>query len=175
MPDSQGRRDPFVLHLEELRQRGDRGALAALRRGLGRPPGTVPDMYPHVLPWARDRWREDACYLVGSLFALHSEGREEGNMGTAFAIMRSRDTKASESLERRFIALLNSHRDELATHLRSAVSLLKAKDVPVNWHRLLRDILYWDHESHFIQQNWAREFWGREATAPSEIGEPEGP
>ena len=65
----------------------------------------------------------------------------------------------SESLEKRFVALLNCHGDDLPNHLRQAVSLLKAKDVAVNWHQLLRDVLYWDHEARFVQQQWAREFW----------------
>ena len=82
-------------------------------------------------------------------------------MGTAFAMVKER----SESLEKRFIALLNCHRDDLPNHLRQAVSLLKSKDVPINWHRLLRDILSWDHETRFVQQQWAGELWQRKAPA----------
>ena len=151
--------DHFVAHLETLRERQDRGALAALRRGLGSVPGTVPSAYPHILPWAPHyRKAEDACYIIGPLFALHPQPGGTGTAGRAF----SKVSDPSDSLEKRFVALLNCHRDDLPNHLRQAVSLLKAKDVPIDWRRLLRDILNWDHESRFVQQQWAREFWQRE-------------
>lgn len=38
----EGTKHPYIIYLESLRE--DRAALAALRRGLGQPPGTVPDM-----------------------------------------------------------------------------------------------------------------------------------
>src|SRR5690606_39576463 len=41
----------FIASLEALADRQDRGALAALRRGLGNKPGEVADVYPYVLPW----------------------------------------------------------------------------------------------------------------------------
>jgi len=164
MPEKDNWIDRFISHLETLREQEERGALAALRRGLGSPLGTVPAMYPHILPWApQNRRAEDACYIVGSLFALHPEANERGNLGTAFKTMKSLEERSGrkehESLEKRFVALLNCNRDDLPYHLRQAVSLLKAKDVPVNWQQLLRDILNWDHEARFVQQKWAREFW----------------
>ena len=156
MPGNEDWTGQFVAHLESLRDQGKRGALAALRRGLGNPPGTVPAIYPQILPWAPpNRWAEDACYIVGPLFALHPEPGGEGNMGTAFATVKD----PNGSLEKRFVALLNCHRDDLPNHLQQAVSLLKSKDVPINWRRLLKDILSWDHEARFVQQQWAREFW----------------
>ena len=41
--------NPYITYLLSLKE--NRGALAALRRGLGRPPGTAPEMYPYVVPW----------------------------------------------------------------------------------------------------------------------------
>ncbi len=41
----------FIGHLEKLVKEQDRGALAALRRGLGKPPGTTREMDRHVLPY----------------------------------------------------------------------------------------------------------------------------
>lgn len=148
----------FITHLETLREGNDRGALAALRRGLGSPPGGAPSTYPHILPWApQNRRGEDACYIIAPLFALHPEAGGAGNLGKAF----SRVEDQSESLERRFVALLNCHREDLSYHLRQAVSLLKAKDVTIDWRQLLRDVLFWDHEERFVQQQWARDFWQR--------------
>jgi CRISPR system Cascade subunit CasB len=149
-------RDGFIKHLEKLRDQEDRRALALLRRGLGREPGTVPEMYSFVVPWVpENRYAEDAAFLVAPLFALHPQSGGQKTLGASFAHIPD----ASESIEQRFTTLLNCHRDDLADHLRQAVSLLRSKEIPVNWRQLLQDVLGWDHESRFVQRAWAREFW----------------
>jgi CRISPR system Cascade subunit CasB len=157
----------FVTHLETLRDREERGALAVLRRGAGSPPGTVAAMYPHILPWVpRQRWAEDVAYVIGSLFALHPQPGGTGNLGKALSTIPGQAER--KSLEDRFVALLNSHRDDLPHHLRQAVSLLKSKEIPIDWSQLLGDILHWDHERRFVQQQWAREFWHEKEKEASE-------
>ena len=152
---------PFVIYLET--KRDDRAALAALRRGLGRPPGTVPDMYRYVVPWLADDappWREDAYYLIAALFAYHPKDGGLGNMGDHFA--QARDPQGdSTAIERRFTALLAAHPDDLDFYLRQAVSFLKSEEVPVHWHQLLADVMAWGHPERYVQQRWARAFWGR--------------
>jgi CRISPR system Cascade subunit CasB len=160
------REHPFVNYLES--KRDDRGALAALRRGLGQPPGTVADMYRYVVPWLPDdapRWREDAYYLVAALFAYHPVAGGTGNVGDHFARTRDPQTE-SPAVERRFTALLSAHPDDLDSYLRQAVSFLKSKDVPVNWHQLLVDVMAWGHPERYVQQQWARAFWGRPTGKP---------
>lgn len=156
---------PFITYLESLRE--DRAALAALRRGLGQPPGTVPDMYRYVVPWLpadAPSWREDATYTVAALFAYHPAAGGSGNMGDHFA--RARDPQGDHTaIERRFTALLAAHPDDLPFYLRQAVSFLRSKEVPVNWHRLLSDLLAWGHPERRpqVQKRWASAFWGRPA------------
>ena len=153
---------PFVSYLEK--RRDDRGALAALRRGLGQPPGTVPDMYRYVVPWLPDDapwWKEDAYYLIAALFAYHPKEGGKGTMGDHYA--HARDPGGNDTaIERRFTALLAAHPDELGDYLRQAVSFLKSEDVPVNWHQLLPDVMRWSHPEMrvTVQQRWARGFWG---------------
>ena len=53
-----------------------------------------------------------------------------------------------------------AHPDDLPFFLRQAVSFLKSKDVPINWHQLMRDINHWNHPDRFVQHNWANAFWG---------------
>jgi CRISPR system Cascade subunit CasB len=153
----------FVTYLEN--KRDDRAALAALRRGLGRPPGTVPDMYRYVVPWLPDEappWREDAYYLIAALFAYHPKEGGRGNMGNHFA--RTRDPQGDNTaIERRFTTLLAAHPDDLDDYLRQAVSFLKSEEVPINWHQLLSDVMAWGHPERYVQQRWARGFWGRAA------------
>jgi len=151
---------PFVSYLEGLRD--DRGALAALRRGLGRPLGTAAEMYRYVVPWLPSDappWRENAYYLIAALFAYHPAAGGLGNMGSHYA--RARELAHDDTaLERRFTALLASHPDDLDFYLRQAVSFLKSKEIPVNWHELLYDVLHWGHRERFVQQKWAKAFWG---------------
>lgn len=161
MPKPSDFEQKFVEFLVGLDTREDRGKLAALRRGAGKPPGTAPEMFPILVPWTSqvDGWAADRLFLVGSLFALHPDNATEGNMGTTFARMPD----PSESLEKRFVALLKAHTDDLPEHLRHAVALAESKEVRVNWAQLLADLKFWDSEDRFIQRQWAEQYWGRRA------------
>lgn len=153
--ENSGWRERFIGHLERLQDQEDRRALAILRRGVNRQPGTAPEMFSLVIPWGVPRYAEDCAFLVAALFALHPQPKGQGTLGSAFA----RISGGSDSIEQRFNALLNCHRDDLPYHLRQAVSLLRSKDVPVDWKRLLRDVLGWEHDDRYVQRDWARDFW----------------
>ena len=166
-PQSADRDESFVRFLEELAGRDDRAALAALRRGLGKPPGSAAEMHRYVVPWLGQHsppWQDDCLYMVAALFAHHpanwqaADESELRNFGASFAVLQ-RKPDSSESVEKRFVALLNCHRDELFPHLRHAVSILKSKEVRVDWLRLLKDIRSWDSESRYVQRAWSKAFW----------------
>lgn len=154
----------FITYLEQLRE--DRGALAALRRGLGQPNGQAREMYPYVVPWLPAESggpREAAYFLVAALFAYHPDAGGVGNLGEAFR--RTRDPQGDNTaIERRFTALLTAHPDDLPFYLRQAISFLASKDVPVNWQQLFADIQHWGHPDGYAQKQWARAFWGRPTT-----------
>jgi CRISPR system Cascade subunit CasB len=151
--------EPFVEYLEKHRE--DRAMLAELRRGLGREPGEAPGMFPYIMPFVPETaygHYEANLYLLASLFALHPVSARSGNIGTHLkALADSADNH--EATTRRFVQLLNQHRDALVTPLRQHISLLKAHDVGVNWHRLLYDLRYWDHPERFVQKQWAAAYW----------------
>lgn len=163
-----GKGERFISYLQELADKEDRAALAALRRSLGKSPGEAAETHRYVLRFNPEPWEESAYYLVAGLFALHPESwpHKEGdkrltNLGASFAWMKAKPEASSDSsIERRFVALLDCHADDLADHLRHAVSLLKAKEIPVDWLQLLRDLRRWNHEERFVQRGWARAFWG---------------
>ena len=110
--------DKFIEHLETLRDRQDRSALAALRRGLGQPPGEVAKMYPYIFPWTggMQRWDEESCFLVAALFSLHPERGGKGTLGSVFSTIKHKTD--SDSVEQRFVALLNADLEDLPVHLR---------------------------------------------------------
>lgn len=152
----QDKQHPFVSYLE--RHREDRAMLAALRRGLGKSVGTVPDMYPYVVPFMQDTYLEDQFYLIASLFALHPASTNKGNFG-AHLYAYTQAIGDADATTRRFTALLRQSWSSLDVPLRQHVSMLKSKDIAINWHQLLFDLSYWDHDDHFIQRDWASAFW----------------
>lgn len=158
----------FVWYLRELARHEDRAGLAALRRGLGKEPGETVEMYRYVerfLGPESGQEEQDAYYLVAALFAAHQgtwspdgEKRNATNLGASFA--RLAQLTESGSIEHRFVALLNCRREDLSPHLRHAVSLLKAHEVPVDWLQLLRDVRNWERANRGVQRAWASAFWG---------------
>ncbi len=178
--NSSAREERFTDFLEELYERDDRAALAALRRGLGRAPGEASEMHRYVVPRVQglNVWQEDAYYITAALFALHpgrswgaSDGAKQStNLGASLGKM-ARENKESASIERRFVGLLNARTEELPIHLRNVISLLKSKEIPIDWTQLLKDINNWNRESRRVQRDWARAFWSSvagtdAATAP---------
>ncbi len=171
----------FVRHLEALADpenpRG-RAALAALRRGLGKEPGSIAEIHQYVLPAlpaGLSTREEDRYYLIAGLYASYpganwrsDDPTSRTDLGASFA--RARGEDGGESVERRFVALLNCHEEDLPYHLRHAVSFLGARQVPIDWARLLVDIESWGHEERFVQRAWARSFWAPGTAAPSGEG-----
>ena len=158
----------FITYLEGLKKAENRAALAALRRGLGQPPGSVPEMFPYVVRFLPKKaypnsWTEQSYYLIAALYALHPESIGKGNLGTHFARTLDPNPDLNAAVERRFITLLTAHPDDLAAYLRQAISFLKSRQKPVviNWHQLMGDVLAWGYPEgqNRVQKQWAAQFW----------------
>jgi len=165
----------FIKYLETLVSSRDRGAIAALRRGLGKPPGMVHQMDRYVLRFLSQNFKrgdDEPYYLVAALFAFWHQGLDtlqnfDGNLGKSLLLLAKGQAEkpglkfeeAQKRIEKRLVALLNSHTDDLPDRLRQIVSLLKSSGIPINWAQLLCDIRGWNHESRYVQRSWAREFW----------------
>jgi CRISPR system Cascade subunit CasB len=151
----------FIGYLEKHAE--DRAMLATLRRGLGKQPGESASMYQYIIPFLHEdnvqyADQESNYYLIASLFALHPISTTQGNMG-AHLYQFTQQVGDDEATTRRFVQLLNLRRETLDTPLRQHISLLKSKDIAVNWHQLFYDIRYWSHEDRFVQKQWASKFW----------------
>lgn len=157
---------PLVSRLFGLKKKEDRAALAALRTGLGYPPGAALAMAPFVEPFLQGippGWRQDAHYLVAALFAAHptaGPAAAERHRNLGHDLRRLSEKTGSESIERRFMALLNTSKDNLPTHLRHAISLLRANDITPDWDQLLKDLQWWPRDDRKIQRAWAKGYWG---------------
>ncbi len=152
----------FIGYLLSLAKEGqeDRGALADLRSGLGKEPGEMARVHKHVVPHLPEKNYNDRWYYVtATLFGSFPRQQNGRSLGKAFRPLRVK----SDSMETRFVALLNAHPDDLDDHLHHAVSLLKANEQPLDWFRLLDDLLQWDHPDGYVQLKWARDFYGSDS------------
>lgn len=154
-----GREGRFIAYLAGLAQREDRAALAALRSSLQHEHGMAVAAFPYVVPFLDEQPgpRDRAYFLIGALFATHPE---PGGVSLGHAFRRlNGDAGENESVRRRFVALLDAAPDDVSSHLRQAVSLCRAKGVPLDWEQLLRDVLAFPHPDRYAQRRLAREYW----------------
>lgn len=153
----------FIRSLLSIADKEDRGALADLRSGLGKKIGKMSRVHKYVMPYLPEKhYDERWYYIVATLFGLFPEHCKKCKFGTAFGKLKHK----SDSMEARFIALLNAHSDDLGDHLRHAVSLLKSNGKPFNWFLLFKDLLLWNHPEGYTQLSWARDFYGVDSHTP---------
>lgn len=150
----------FLEWLKRLKaQKAWTPARAALRRSLAFPPGAYPKAMPYVEPFvAEEGWKREAHYLVAALYALKDGAHQEGRTLAQAIREKARD---SSSVEKRFLALLDADRDQVAFRLRQAVGLVEGG---IDFVRLLDDLLRWFSPERYVQARWAREFYGTEAS-----------
>jgi len=170
MEPSHNKRHPFVDHLLSLTE--DRAALAALRSGFNSKPGTVPSMFPYVIPYlperASDR-EETAYYILASLFALYPRHTDESSLGGQLAQVK--DPNDRLIAEKYFVVLMDSYSiDEFSEYLYHVISILRRHHLPVNWNDVFEAMLQWDNENkrNTIRRKWAMDFWGSAQTRDNE-------
>lgn len=184
----------FTRMLYTLWERDDRGALAALRRGLGKGPDEdTPEMFPYVVPIAGSLPPsvQENYYLVAALFAAYAAALPRSgapafdlsvpgfqrNFGASMSRLRRHGVEGGndDAATRRFVILLSSDREELPDRLRAAVRLLRSQTppIPIDWLQLLRDLNHWDDRPApwdaaraTVKRRWARGFWG---SAPTQL------
>ena len=155
------RESNFAEFLRGLADKEDRGALAALRRGLSANAAAAAAMHRYIVGWLHDEdseWDVQRFYLVAALFGRYpSTNSARCNFGGSCRMLHQK--KESDSVERRFVALLAADVESIGVHLRHAIALISTEDLPVDWAQLLRDLKWWRQPERRVQRRWAREFW----------------
>ena len=151
----------FIEWLEKVNN-NDTKVRAVLRRSLAFAPGTDVLAYPYVESFVKNEsstWRREMYYLVAGLWATHwREGRSDQQMSIGKACWKLYDERdKSASIERRFISLLDSDRDQLPHRLRQMIALLKEQTI--DFEDLLKDLLRWNKDKKPTQNRWARDFY----------------
>jgi CRISPR type I-E-associated protein CasB/Cse2 len=161
----------LVDQLEELADRSNpegRAVLAHLRRGLSANPTYVLARVGWLLNRVPDGYLLDAI-LTAALFALAKgacRNRKDHTLGRAFGSLPGIGDSAS--IERRFIDLLDTDRQDLDYKLRQAITLIAPHELPLDWGLLLVDLHWWDHPDRKVQKRWARDFWAAGAEENTE-------
>ncbi len=168
---------PLVKMLLALNERQDRGALAALRTGLGKPPGTAARMFPIVAPFlhSNDGPSTQAAFLTAALFASHPEHAEIGNLGASLWRATKREANPNgkhgeAGVEARFAAALDADPEDLPRHLAGLVSLCKSASAPIDWHQFHGDVARllsdWTRNKDAnklvrdeVKRDWAIAYW----------------
>lgn len=155
--------------------------LAALRRGAGREPGTVPSMWEFHHKAVDDEWLAEhrltwetppdyqAEHHALILFGFHQQSVRHpmhvDGVGLGTAMLRLRQSpKGGEAIDRRFATSIGATAlAELAQHLRRVVALLNDIRQPLDYSRLLHQLIWWQRPGG---QNRVRRTWGLEYYAP---------
>jgi CRISPR system Cascade subunit CasB len=162
-----------------------RAMLAKLRRGIGKQPGDVPELFeilfsdmPEELYGQGDEpsyaiW---AIYTALTLFALHQQGKDRpmssdgktgetstGNsLGAAVGYLVLQDKEREIAIKRRFDAVVTANEfTELTHHARGLIQLLRAGDITIDYPRFAVD-LYWyqfDEIKNRIRLRWGKDYY----------------
>ena len=175
-----------LQHLPEHRQKA---ALANLRRGVGRVPGELPELWGEfLLEFPPELESESgvptkaelAVYLAVTLFALHQQGRDPGrepmhrdgqSLGRAVRLLvKPGEDPQDAPVLRRFQALTSAaSMQEAAQHLRGMIQLLRSGGIPLDYVGLASDL----YDVQF-QPSWQRVRlrWGQDYyRAPADDGQ----
>ncbi len=147
----------FIAGLSVL----DTGPLALFKRNAGEDlagsRGILPTFYSLLPRSVRRTTDAETYFLVATLYARHDRPGGTGNF--AQCMKEIIDRRNVHSVSRRLAVILDSHRDELPFRLRQAVGLVKSYERPIDWARLLSDLLRWDDPYRRVQKEWARTFF----------------
>ncbi|SDK37763.1 CRISPR system Cascade subunit CasB [Streptomyces indicus] len=153
-------------------------ALARLRRGAGKPPHLVPDLWGlldtsplYEAEELKDRETEltraeNAFHLALTLWALHQQSRGERmhlsgaarELGAAVRQIKGAEDPGGP-IRKRFVRLGSSRTvEELADRLRELVSLLRRDSIPLDYAVLAQQVYRWQRPA---ARDAVRGSWGR--------------
>jgi CRISPR system Cascade subunit CasB len=170
----------IVWLVENKNESAVKATLARLRRGIGKAPGSLPDLWDVTLsglPEALLGKGEDpthgewAVHTALTLYALHQQGKDlkkqcmnrEGKfLGTAVRMLLEHDKNNEDAVRRRFHeAAVSDNFERFSWQLRGLIQLLRAKDIPLDYPALTEE-LYWfqfPDRRDGIRLKWGQDFY----------------
>lgn len=177
-----GRRLEWLAGLPEHPRKA---AMANLRRGIGKAPGELPELWGIFLDGLPEELQsvsgepsraEWAVYLALTLYALHQQGHplpqepmhQEGvPFGMAVRSLAKRLAKPDEKPQdnrilRRFNALATaSDMRERAQYLRALIQLMRAEKIPLDYTQLAADLymMQFPDGAARVRLRWGQDFY----------------
>lgn len=168
----------IALLTENMKYSGGKAMLANLRRGAGKTPGELPELWGIFLNGIPDEMlsrngeptkEEWAIYISLTLYALHQQGNSESihkdgvGFGKAAAMLMNEQTdKERERVLRRFgPAVTANDMYELYHHMRCLIELMRNKGIKLDYAMLAKDIydFQFSEGKKKVQLRWGQDFY----------------
>ena len=175
-----------IDRLLNMKNEGQQKAkLAELRRGVGKQPGDLPQLWGSLLEGMSEdmmgtssgaSYAEWSVYTALTLFALHQQGhdlRQESmhrtpevggysvSIGAAAAMLVHSEDEQERILRRFHQAATATEREELAYHLRGLVQLLRQEGIALDYAQLAKDLYLYQHPENQtgVRLRWGEDFY----------------
>ncbi len=168
----------ITLLADNMKNSGGKAMLAKLRRGAGKTPGELPELWGLFLNNIPDEMMskngeptraEWAIYLSLTLFALHQQGNSDSvhaekiSLGKAAALLMNEPTDDErERILRRFGPVVTAKdMSELSHHMRCLIELIRSKGIKLDYVMLAKDIydFQFDEGKKKIQLRWGQDYY----------------
>ena len=166
-----------------LEQSSSKAQLALLRRGAGKSPGELPELWgvflknmPEELMGkdGRPSYAEWAVYTALTLFALHQQGHsepmhgegEDNRLGRAARKLAHGDEEEENIRKKLSTAARSDDMTELSYHLKTVVRLLANDDIRLDYVDLAMDLYSFQFAKNAdrIRLKWGQDFYRFEKT-----------
>lgn len=154
-----------------------RADLANLRRGIGKKPGELPQLwgllfrdFPEELMSQSGvpTWEEWAVSGALTLYALHQQGSDQKmhvkgqSLGTAVGSLAGGDEERLKAVQRRFNAFATAQSmPECLHHLRGLIQLLRSEGIPLDYGELAGDLYTFQvpEGAAKVRLRWGQDFY----------------
>jgi CRISPR system Cascade subunit CasB len=157
-----------------------RGMCAKLRRGIGKSPGELPELWAATLANAPDAWdgrdgvaskEQNAIHTALTLYALHRQGKNAGmskeggdSLGGAAARLVTPDKGNLDAVKRRFDAVATASGFlELSHHARGVIQMLKAspENLTMDYPSFAVDLYFYQIPTltSRVRLSWGQDFY----------------
>lgn len=165
-----------IAYIESIRtQSAGRAMLANMRRGVGKAPGELPELWGLIF----DRMPEEllgnqvhsdaewAVYSALTLYALHQQGSDENvhasgiSIGAAATKLIKSEDDTDRILKRLNLVATAVSQADLAYHLRGLIQLLKGESAKLDYARLAKELYLFRYPdaANEIKLTWGRDFY----------------
>lgn len=158
---------------------GAKARLAQLRRGIGKRPGALPELWglflqnmPEELMSKTDEPSpaEWAVYTALTLFALHQRGHfdpmhepgEENRLGRAVRRLAGGNDEERDSLAQKFgLVAQSDDMTELSYRLKTMIGYLSGENIKLDYADLAADLyrFQWENSASSVRLKWGRDFY----------------